>query len=151
MNPPLGRPADRAALLEALADGTADAIASDHAPHPAAAKARGFLAAPFGIVGLETTLPLALGLVRAGWIDRRRAVELLSTGPARLLGLPAGSLEPGAVADVCVLDPTLAWIPAPRALRSRSRNTPFLGWPLQGRAVYTLVGGRVVHSLEATP
>jgi dihydroorotase len=150
MNPPLGRPADRQALLEALQDGTADAIASDHAPHLASAKARGFLAAPFGIIGLETSLPLALGLVRAGWLDRRRAVELLSTGPARALGLAAGSLAVGSAADVCVLDPGRVWRLEPGALHSRARNTPFMGWSLQGRAVYTLVDGRVVYAREAT-
>jgi len=150
MNPPLGRPADRQALLEALADGTVDAIATDHAPHPRAAKAQGFLRAPFGILGLETALPLTLGLVRAGVIDLRRAVALLTCGPARALGLPAGTLAPGAAADVCVLDARLAWRLTPGQVRSRSRNTPFMGVPLLGRAVYTLVGGRVVHSLEAT-
>ena len=147
MNPPLGRPAERRALREALADGTVDAIATDHAPHLAKAKARGFARAPFGIIGLETALPLTLGLVREGVITRARAIELLTLGPARAMGLAdAGRLAAGRVADLTLIDPDREWTLRPGELKSRSRNTPFAGWRLQGRAVGCWVAGRRIMS-----
>jgi dihydroorotase len=145
MNPPLGRPADRDALREALADGTIDCLATDHAPHSAAAKARGFELAPFGVIGLETALGLALVLVRQGLIDRRRAVGLMTSGPAGVLGIPAGSLAVGRPADVCLVDPDRSWRVVPARMLSRSRNTPFGGWTLPGQVVGTLVDGTWVH------
>lgn len=146
MNPPLRAAADLEALREGLADGSIDAIASDHAPHTADEKALEFELAPFGIVGLETTLPLCLDrLVGAGVIGLPRLVELLSTGPARVLGLPGGTLAPGAPGDVTVIDLEREVDVAAARFRSKSGNTPFEGWRLRGAAAATVVGGRVVY------
>ncbi|MBI4371039.1 MAG: dihydroorotase [Elusimicrobia bacterium] len=148
MNPPLRGGEDRAALREGLADGTIDAIATDHAPHGCGAKAQGLDLAPFGVIGLETSLAVALTeLVRGKVLSRRALVERMSSAPAALLGLKGkGTLAPGADADLVLVDPGASWTPAP-PFRSKSRNTPFAGRPLKGRAVKTLVAGRVVHAL----
>lgn len=146
MNPPLRSADDVAALLDGVADGTVDAIATDHAPHTADEKALEFQAAPFGIVGLETALALGLDrLVRAGRIPLSRLVELLSCGPARALGLPGGTLAPGAPGDLTVIDLERELDVVAARFASKSRNTPFEGWKLRGGAVATVVGGRVVH------
>jgi len=145
VNPPLRAAADVEALREALADGTIDCIATDHAPHSTVEKDVEFDHAAFGMIGLETALPLVLDLVRAGVIDLARAVALLTCQPARVFGLDAGgagSLAVGAAADLAVIDLDLAWTADAAALRSRSRNTPFLGRALRGGAVLTLMGGR---------
>jgi len=148
MNPPLRSEDDRQALLEGLADGTIDAIASDHAPHHDDEKLQEFDDAPFGIVGLETALPLAMDrLVRPGIIDVSRLVELMSLNPARILGLKKGTLAIGADADITVVDPELEMTVDPARFQSRSRNTPFGGWRLKGWPVLTIVGGRAVHDL----
>jgi dihydroorotase len=145
MKPPLRSAADRDALLAGLADGSVDVIASDHAPHHPDEKAQSFHDAPFGIVGLETTLPLCLDrLVRPGRLSLSRLVELLSCGPARAMGLAAGTLRPGAPADVTLIDLGTAYRVEPRELRSKGRSTPFAGWELRGRAVGTWIGGRRV-------
>ncbi len=149
MNPPLRSASDLEALRAGLADGTIDAIASDHAPHTDDEKALEFELAPFGIVGLETTLSICLDrLVRAGVIGLPRLIELLTSGPARVLGLPGGSLAPGRPADVTVIDLEREVDVAAARFRSKSRNTPFEGWKLRGAAVVTIVGGRVVHRLD---
>lgn len=146
MNPPLREASDREALLAALADGTADAIATDHAPHHADEKCVEFSRAPFGIVGLETAVSIGLDrLVGAGVLDLPRFVTLMSVAPARILRLAKGTLAPGADADVTVLDPARKVTVDPGAFRSKSRNTPFAGWTLTGAPVMTIVGGRVVH------
>jgi dihydroorotase len=143
MKPPLRAEADREALVAGLADGTIDAIASDHAPHHRDEKDVEFSAAPFGIVGLETTVSLCLDkLVRVGVIGLGRLVELLSTGPARAFGLPGGTLVPGSPADVTLLDLERAVTVDPTTFRSKSRNTPFGGWELRGGAAGTILGGR---------
>ncbi|MBI3768617.1 MAG: dihydroorotase [Deltaproteobacteria bacterium] len=144
MNPPLRDPADVEAVRAALADGTIAVIASDHAPHHADEKARGLEGAPFGIVGLETALGLTLALVHAGVLSAATAVRALTLGPARVLGLPGGQLTRGAAADVSLLDPELRWRVDPAAFRSRSRNTPFAGVELRGRAVGVCIGGRLI-------
>ncbi len=144
MNPPLRDPADVEAVRAALADGTIAVIASDHAPHHADEKARGLENAPFGIVGLETALGLTLALVHAGVLSAATAVRALTLGPARVLGLPGGQLTRGAAADVSLLDPELRWRVDPAAFRSRSRNTPFAGVELRGRAVGVCIGGRLI-------
>ena len=146
MNPPLRSRADRDALIAALADGTLDAIATDHAPHAAHEKQQEFDRAPFGILGLETALPLGLRLVAAGAIPLSRLLDALSGAPARAFGLPGGALVPGGLADVTVFDPAAAWTYDPAQSCSKSRNSPFAGWTLQGRAVYTIVGGRVTFA-----
>jgi dihydroorotase len=146
MKPPLRSERDRLALLAGLADGTIDAIASDHAPHHADEKDVEFDLAPFGILGLETTLALCLDrLVRRQVIGLPRLVELLSSGPARVLGLPGGTLRPGSPADVTLFDPEGDVTVQAAKFLSRSRNTPFEGWQLRGRPVATLVGGRRVE------
>jgi dihydroorotase len=149
MNPPLRTERDREALVEGLLDGTIDAIASDHAPHSREKKEVEFQDAPNGVIGLETTVPVVVTelLGRRG-MKLPRLVELLSTGPARILGIPAGSLAPGAAADVTVLDLETPWTIGPE-FRSRSANSPFVGWDVRGRAVWTIVGGRVVYDRAA--
>jgi dihydroorotase len=145
MNPPLRSAEDVEACRAGLADGTLDAIATDHAPHSAVEKDVEFDAAANGIIGLETAFPVCLALVRQGALTERRLVEALTAGPARVFGLPGGTLAPGAPADVAVLDPAAEWVLDPARLRSRSRNTPWKGTRLTGRCVMTLVGGRLVH------
>jgi dihydroorotase len=145
MNPPLRSAEDVAAVREGLADGTIDAIATDHAPHSAVEKDLEFDAALNGIVGLETAFSVCLDLVRRGALPERRLVEALTVGPARAFGLAAGTLARGAPADVAVLDPAAEWTVDPARLHSKGRNTPWKGKRLPGRCVLTLVGGRIVH------
>jgi dihydroorotase len=150
MNPPLRDATDVAALLEGLADGSIDAIATDHAPHHADEKLVEFDRAPFGIVGLETCVPLALDrLVHTERISLRRFVELLSVNPARILRRPGGALAPGSVADITVIAPDARVTIHARALRSKSKNTPFDGWELRGAPAATIVGGRTVFTNPA--
>src|SRR5688500_8001492 len=151
MNPPLREAADRDALLEGLADGSIDAIATDHAPHHSDEKLVEFDHAPFGIAGLETAVALVFDrLVHPGRIGLLRAIELLSTNPAKLLNVPGGTLGEGAPADVTILAPDLAVTIDAAALRSKSKNTPFGGWQLRGGVVATFVGGRMVYRNSAT-
>jgi dihydroorotase len=143
MNPPLREAADRDAMLSGIADGSVDVIATDHAPHHYDEKKVEFDRAPFGIIGLETAVPLSLDrLVHAGLIRLPRLVELLSVNPARILGVPGGSLSPGALADVTIIAPELRVRIDAARLRSRSKNTPFDGWELRGGVAATFVGGR---------
>ncbi len=145
MAPPLRTQADVAAVRAGLADGTIDAIATDHAPHHDDEKAVEFEQAANGIVGLETALPLALRLVSEGVCDLPTLVARMTVGPAQVLGLPAGTLAPGAAADITLVDPERRWRVEARRFRSKSRNTPFEGWEMTGRAVAVFVGGRLVH------
>jgi dihydroorotase len=146
MNPPLREAADRDAMLDGIADGTVDVIATDHAPHHADEKLVEFDRAPFGIVGLETCVPLVFDrLVHAGRISVTRAIELLSVNPARVFRLPGGSLAEGAPADVTILAPDEAVSIRAAALKSKSKNTPFDGWQLKGAVAATIVGGRIVY------
>jgi dihydroorotase len=146
MNPPLRETADRDAMLEGIADGTVDAIATDHAPHHADEKMVEFDHAPFGIVGLETAVPIVFDrLVHTGRIGVVRMIELLSVNPARILNVPGGTLEEGAPADVTILAPDRKVRIEAAALRSRSKNTPFDGWEFRGGVAATIVGGRIVY------
>ncbi|MDT8443404.1 MAG: dihydroorotase [Desulfuromonadales bacterium] len=145
MNPPLRSAQDMAAVREGIADGTVDAIATDHAPHHIDEKNVEFNIAMNGIVGLETALPLTLKLVEEGVIDLSKAIALLSSGPAAVLDLPVGQLVAGGVADVTIIDPDLAWTVDARKLASKSKNTPFDGWQMKGAAVCTLVAGKIVY------
>jgi dihydroorotase len=149
MKPPLTTEEDRQELLRGLRDGAVDAIATDHAPHHADEKDDDFDSAPFGIVGLETAVSLCLDrLVRPGIVSLNRLVELLSLGPARILKVEGGTLAPGVRADVTLLDLERPVRVEPQSFLSKSRNTPFTGWELRGRAVRTLVEGRTVWELR---
>ena len=149
MNPPLRSQADVDALLEGIADGTLSILCSDHAPHADFEKEVEFDAAPFGIVGLETELGLFLDLLvhKLRKIDIVRLIEMYTDEPARLLKIDAGGLSPGATADVTVIDPDLEWTVRVDKFESASRNSPFDGWKLKGRAVRTIVGGKTVWKL----
>ena len=133
-------------MLQGIIDGSVDVIATDHAPHHYDEKNVEFDRAPFGIVGLETCVPLTFDrLVHTGVIGLRRMVELLSVNPARILNVPGGTLSVGAAADLSILAPDLAVRIDARALRSKSKNTPFDGWQLRGGVAATIVGGRPVY------
>lgn len=147
MNPPLRSEEDRQAIRQGLADDTFDAIATDHAPHSILEKEVEFDRAMNGIIGLETSLPLSLSLVRDGLIDERRLIELMSVNPARILGLAAGTLSAGTAADITLIDPAVEFTYTEDQVVSKSKNSPFLGWKLQGRAVLTMVGGRITHNI----
>jgi dihydroorotase len=149
MKPPLTTEEDRQALLEGLRDGAVDAIATDHAPHHQDEKDDDFDSAPFGIVGLETAVALCLDrLVRPGVVSLSRLVELLSTGPARVLRVEGGTLVPGSRADVTLLDLERPFRIDPKSFLSKGRNTPFAGWESRGRAVRTIVSGKTVWELR---
>lgn len=150
MSPPLRSSEHREALIEGLRDGTIDAIATDHAPHHHDEKALEFDRAPFGITGLETAIGLTFTeLVHKGIIDLTRFVELCSTNPAAIFGLSGrGTLRPGSIADITILDPNEEWTYSNAESRSKSRNCPFDGRRFLGRAVTTIVGGRPVFNLR---
>jgi dihydroorotase len=145
MNPPLRSAEDVKALREGLADGTIDAIATDHAPHSPEEKKLEFDAALNGVLGLETAFPVCLDLVRQGLLTEKRLVEALTIGAARCFGLPGGTLSYGAPGDVVLLDPTSSWVVDPMRGFSKSRNTPWKGRTLTGRCTHAFVGGRLVH------
>jgi dihydroorotase len=149
MNPPLREPEDREAIRQALKDGTIDAICTDHAPHHYDAKEREFDDAPNGIIGLETALGLAITeLVETGLLTLCDLIDRMSTTPARIFKLPGGTLAPGAPADVTISDPTAQWTVDPTRFYSRSRNTPFSGRRLTGRADVTIVRGQIVYQRD---
>lgn len=143
-NPPLRTEEDRRALLEGLADGTIDVIASDHAPHTMGEKAQEFDQAPFGVVGLETTLPLMLTYLPQEGLEILQLLACMTTAPGRILNLPAGKLEPGAVADITLWNPEGCSIIDPARFYSKGRSTPFEGWKVNGRVEGTMVSGRFV-------
>ena len=146
MNPPLREAEDREAIRAALADGTLDCIATDHAPHHYDAKEREFDDAPNGIIGLETALSIALReLVQPGLLSLSTLIERMSTAPAKLWHLEGGTLRPGGVADLVVFDPAATWTVDPARFRSKSRNTPWAGEVLPGVVRWTLVAGRAVY------
>jgi dihydroorotase len=148
MSPPLRTAADVDAIIAGLVDGTIDCIATDHAPHALEKKMLELDRAPFGILGLETAVGLAVTrLVVPGRIGWPRLIEAMSTLPARILGIDRGTLRPGAVADITLIDPHQTWQVDVEAFQSKSVNSPFHGWTLQGRAVATIVGGRVKYRL----
>lgn len=151
MKPPLRTAQDVEALVEGLADGTVDAIATDHAPHSAVEKGRGLAAAPFGITGLETAVSLGIQkLVQPSKLDWSRLVELFSSNPARILQRQdLGRIERGALADLTIIDPGMEWTFRAAESRSKSRNTPFDGWNFRGKVVMTVVGGKVVFDARA--
>jgi len=138
-----------AAVFEGIISGTVDALATDHAPHPGSEKMQEFEKCPFGIIGLETALGLALEkLFHSGKINLKRLVELFTTGPARILQLDRGTLAPGAPGDVTLFDTERAWTYDVNRSFSKSKNTPFDGWQFRGGPVATIVGGKVVWRIE---
>jgi dihydroorotase len=149
VNPPLRAERDIEALLEGVADGTIEILGSDHAPHSGFEKEVEFDRAPFGIVGLETELGLFIDLLvhKRKVVNLTRLIEMLSVNPARLLHLQAGTLSPGAIADVTLIDPEREWTVDASRFLSASRNTPFDGWRLKGRAVRTIAKGETVWRL----
>ncbi len=145
MMPPLRSEADRAALLDGMRDGTVQAIATDHAPHSSIEKDVEFDRAANGIVGLETALSLTLKIVLEGELGLSKAVELLTSGPAGVLGLDSGTLATGSKADFVLIDPEASWTVVPERFLSKGRNTPFRGWTLPGKVVGTWISGRRVY------
>jgi dihydroorotase len=146
MNPPLRSEADRQAIIAGLADGTIDVIATDHAPHSRLEKDLEFDQAANGIIGLETSLPLTMELVRQGAIDPIRMVELMALNPARILGVEGGDLSPGHRADITVVDPEKSFVYSEDAIVSKSKNSPFIDRQLTGKAVLTIMGGVITHN-----
>ena len=147
MNPPLRTARDRDALLEGLRDGTIDAIATDHAPHSAQEKNQSMAKAPFGIVGLETAVPLTVTrLLEPGVITPLRMAELMSWHPARIAGLNGGTLEEGSPADVVIIDPREEYVIDKNTFASKGRNTPFDGWKVRGRVKMTICDGKIVYN-----
>lgn len=151
MNPPLRTQADVEAVIAGLVDGTIEVLATDHAPHAPEKKMRELDQAPFGIVGLETLIPITvLGLVEPGHLTWPEVVRKLTVNPANLLGIPKGTLRPGADADVTIIDPAVSWTIDPERFLSKSRNTPYGGWQVRGRAHTSIVAGEVRYSLADT-
>lgn len=149
MNPPLRSREDMEAVKEAIKDGTIDVISTDHAPHTASEKGSSFVGAPFGIVGLETAVPLVITkLVKTGIIGWSRMAELMSSNPAKILGIAKGTLKKGAAADITVIDPDAGIKINADDFRSKGRNTPFNGMEMTGRVVYTLKDGKVVYEYD---
>jgi dihydroorotase len=148
VNPPLRSERDVAAAREALADGTIDAVATDHAPHSSVEKDVEFEQAASGMIGLETALALCLELVDKKVLSPMTLVARMSSAPAKILGLPGGTLAPGSVADITVIDPQVAWTCDPSRFRSRSRNSPFGGRAMRGQAMLTVVAGNIVFAQE---
>lgn len=146
MNPPLREAQDVAGIIEGIKDGTVDCIATDHAPHTPTEKAVEFALAPFGILGLETSLALGItGLVRPGHITLERLIALMTAAPAHICQLDAGTLAEGGAADITIFDPNATWTITEADLASKSRNSPFLGMQVTGRVKYTLVDGQIVY------
>jgi dihydroorotase len=149
MNPPLRTETDRQAILEGLADGTLDCVATDHAPHAEMEKDVEFDRAPFGVIGLETSFGVAhTQLVAGGRLSLVDLVERMSLAPARRFGLEGGRLEAGAPASFALVDPNERWQVTPQVLQSKSRNSPFLGRTLRGRVAATVYRGRLVHRVQ---
>jgi dihydroorotase len=144
MSPPLRTAQDVAAVRAGLRDGTIDVIASDHAPHHASEKEREYAEAPSGIIGLETSVGLSLRLYHEGLLSLPQLIALHTINPTRVLGLPHGTLQVGSVADITLLDPEYEMVVDASTLRSRSKNSPFLGWRLRGAAMLSMVGGKVI-------
>jgi len=148
MAPPLRSAADVEACRQGLADGTIDAVATDHAPHAVHEKEVEFTAAPFGVLGLETALPVVLDLVRTETLTPLQLIRRLTANPARILGKDGGRLDVGSPADVVVIDPERSWVYDPYKGYSKSRNSPWAGQTLQGRAVATIVAGQLVYDID---
>jgi dihydroorotase len=146
MNPPLRGTADREAILRGLADGTVDAIATDHAPHAPERKALPMATAPFGVIGLETAVAVALReLVQPGRISLGRMIELFTSGPAGVIHRPLGRLKENGPAHLTIIDPRLEWVYSAAQGYSKSQNSPFDGWRFRGAVRWSLVAGKLVY------
>lgn len=149
MNPPLRTAADVKACVEGVRDGTIEVLATDHAPHLAEEKELEFQHAPFGILGLEPALALYIkALIEPGHIDWMKLIDMMTAAPARIIRSDRGTLNNGAVADVTIIDPNLEWTIDNEQFKSKSRNCPFHGWKVKGRATHTIVGGAVKWSVK---
>jgi len=146
LTPPLRGEDDRQAMVQAIADGVVDCIASDHTPQDEEAKRLPFAQAASGGVGLETLLPITLEMYHNGHISLLRAIDLITRGPADLMGMNAGRLKPGAPADLVLFDPDRAWKVSADVLNSKSKNSPFDGRPVQGLVLRTVIDGRTVYT-----
>ena len=143
MNPPLRTQADLEALRQGLKDGTLDAVATDHAPHALAEKEAGLVQAPFGVIGLETALAVLLTeMVHRGSLSLPELIAAFTSRPAKVLGIPRGTLAVGSIADVTLLDPQAEWVIEPGTFASKSHNSPFIGWRVKGRVTDVMVGGQ---------
>lgn len=150
MNPPLRTKEDVDAVIAGLRDGTIDMLATDHAPHAPEKKMRELDQAPFGIVGLETLIPITiLGLIEPGHLTWPQVIRMLTVVPAGLLGIAKGTLRPGADADVTIIDPEIEWTIDPERFLSKSRNTPYGGWKVRGRALTSIVAGEIRYTLDS--
>ena len=150
VNPPLRTERDARALLEGVLDGTFEILATDHAPHAPQDKPDDLTKAASGMIGLEVAIPSLMHLVRLGELPLTTMIERLTVAPARVFGFEGGSLNPGMVADVTIIDPEDRWVVDESTIVSKSKNTPLLGMEMQGRATTTILGGEVVHELQAT-
>jgi dihydroorotase len=149
MNPPLRTAADVAACIQGIKDGAIDCLATDHAPHRAEEKELEFPSAPFGVIGLECALPLYIkALIEPGHISWMKLIDLMSTQPARIIKLDRGSLRQGAIADITIIDPNQPWTIDITKFRGKSRNCPFGGWNVKGRAIATIFDGRLTWQLD---
>ena len=150
MSPPLRTEADVQAIIDGLKDGTLDVIATDHAPHAPEKKMRELSEAPNGIIGLETLIPICVrSLIEPGHLTWPQLIEKLTVHPARILGIDRGTFRSGAIADVTIIDPSIEWTIDPSQFRSKSRNSPFAGWKVRGRAFATIVRGQVRYERGA--
>jgi dihydroorotase len=149
VNPPLRTAQDVLAIKKGLAEGVIDVIATDHAPHSALEKELEFDKAAYGLIGLETALPLVLNLVREGVLGMAEAIKKLTLAPAAILGIPGGRLKKGGVADLAIMDPDAEYTLQKEEILSKSKNSPFIGMRLKGRNLLTMVGGRVVWERNA--
>jgi len=147
MKPPLATSVDKEEIRAGLADGTIDAIATDHAPHTDWEKGQEMDQAPFGIIGLETALPLALSLVEAGVLSLTDMIRKFTEGPATILRRPIGRLRIGALADITIIDPTAEWTVREESFLSKSKNSPFIGWKMKGRAEAVIVAGNLIENI----
>jgi dihydroorotase len=148
MSPPLRAREDQEAVIEGLQDGTIDALATDHAPHTNEEKLRAFPASPNGILGFETAVGILFTkLLHTDTLSLQSLIAKLTSEPARILGIEGGTLSVGKLADITVIDPNMEWVVDANQFKSKSRNTPFHGWTLKGRAILTMLGGRITHKI----
>ena len=148
MNPPLRSKRDLNSIINGISDGTIDIIATDHAPHTDNEKSVGFKKAPFGIIGLETALPLSLNLVRKNKIDLMSLINMLSTKPSKIINVKKGTLKKGSAADITVFDPNRYFTFKKDNILSKSFNSPFLDKRFKGKVLYTFTAGNKIYSLD---